>query len=44
MGSYQNFKSVIYCTAQNMVNITREALKEQLAFFRRYCGVDKVYL
>ncbi len=44
MGSYQNFKSVIYCTAQNMVNITREALEEQLAFFRRYCGVDKVYL
>ncbi len=44
MGCYQNFKSVIYCTAQNMVNITREALEEQLAFFRRYCGVDKVYL
>lgn len=44
MGCYRNFKSVIYCTAQNMVSITEEALKEQLAFFRRYCGVDKVYL
>ena len=44
MGCYKNFKSVIYCTAQNMVNETEEALLEQLAFFQKYCGVDKVYL
>lgn len=44
MGCYRNFKSVIYCTAQNMVNMSEEALREQLKFFQKYCGVDKVYL
>lgn len=44
MGCYQNFKSVIYCTAQNMVRMSEEALRTQLAFFQKYCGVDKVYL
>jgi len=44
MGHYRNFKSVIYCTAQSMVSIQRDALEEQLTFFEKYCGVDKVYL
>ncbi|MBR4691532.1 MAG: hypothetical protein IKP17_02110 [Oscillospiraceae bacterium] len=44
MGCYRNFKSVIYCTAQNMVNMSEEALREQLKFFQKYTGVDKVYL
>ncbi len=44
MGVYKNFKAVIYCTAQNMVSITEEALLRQLEFFRRYVGCDKVYL
>jgi hypothetical protein len=44
MGKYKNFKSVIYCTSQGMVNMTEEKLKTQLAFFQKYCGVDKVYL
>lgn len=44
MGCYRNFKSVIYCTAQNMVNMSEETLLKQLKFFQKYCGVDKVYL
>lgn len=44
MGHYRNFKSVIYCTAQNMVSMGEETLRKQLAFFEKYCGVDKVYL
>ena len=44
MGCYQNFKSVIYCTAQNMVHMSEETLLKQLKFFQKYCGVDKVYL
>ncbi len=44
MGKYRNFKLVIYCTAQSMVRITEEELTEQLAFFQKYTGCDKVYL
>ncbi|NLM51428.1 MAG: permease [Firmicutes bacterium] len=44
MGRYKNFKLAIYCTAQNMVDISAEALAKQLDFFRHYCGCDKVYL
>ena len=44
MGCYKNFKSVIYCTAQNMAGETEDSLREQLKFFQKYCGVDKVYL
>lgn len=44
MGKYRNFKLAIYCTAQSMVSITPEELAEQLAFFRKYTGCDKVYL
>ena len=44
MGKYRNFKIAVYCTTQNMANITVPALQKQLAFFRHYCGCDKVYL
>ena len=44
MGRYRNFKIVLYCTAQNMADITEKSLKRQLNFFRHYCGCDKVYL
>ena len=44
MGKYRNFKIVIYCTAQSMVRITESELDEQLAFFQKYTGCDKVYL
>lgn len=44
MGKYRNFKMVIYCTAQSMVRITEAELAEQLAFFQKYTGCDKVYL
>lgn len=44
MGHYQNFKTVIYCTAQSMVNISPESLQRQIDFFQKYVGVDKVYL
>ena len=44
MGRYRNFKLVLFCTAQNMLNLTEEALRRQLGFFNDYCGCDKVYL
>ena len=44
VGRYRNFKMVIYCTAQNMNGLTREALERQYAFFDKYCGCDKVYI
>jgi hypothetical protein len=34
----------MFCTAQNMAEITGEELLDQLAFFEKYCGCDKVYL
>jgi hypothetical protein len=44
MGRYKNFKLVLFCTAQNMVNLSEKALRRQLEFFNSYCGCDKVYL
>lgn len=44
MGHYQNFKSVIYCIAQSMSDVTAEDLQKQIDFFQNYVGVDKVYL
>ncbi len=44
MGRYKNFKLVLFCTAQNMANLSEKALRKQLAFFQHYCGCDKVYL
>lgn len=44
MGHYQNFKSVIYCIAQSMADVTAEDLQTQINFFQQYVGVDKVYL
>ncbi len=44
MGRYKNFKLVLYCTAQNMADMTEDELRKQLAFFNHYCGCDKVYL
>lgn len=44
MSHYQNFKTVIYCTAQSMVKISAQSLQRQVDFFQKYVGVDKVYL
>ena len=44
MGLYKSFKSVIFCTAQNMVGLSEKALRRQLDWFEKYCGCDKVYL
>lgn len=44
MAHYRNFKTVLYCTAQNMAGMREETLEKQLAFFEKYVGVDKVYL
>lgn len=44
MGHYKNFKSVIYCPVHWVVNVKEEELEEQLAFYERYVGVDKVYV
>jgi hypothetical protein len=41
---HKNFKLVLYCTAQNMADMTEDELRKQLAFFNHYCGCDKVYL
>ncbi|MDR1867246.1 MAG: hypothetical protein LBQ77_03135 [Treponema sp.] len=35
---------VIYCTAHWVEKITELELEEQIAFFQRYVGVDKVYV
>ena len=42
MPHYKNFKTVVYCTAQSMVNISAESLQRQIDFFQKYVGVDKV--
>lgn len=44
MSHFKNFKTVVYCTAQSMVNISAESLQRQIDFFQKYVGVDKVYL
>ena len=44
MGHYKNFKSVIYCPVHWVVNVKEEELEEQLAFYEKYVGVDKVYV
>ncbi|MDR3309965.1 MAG: hypothetical protein LBS90_01280 [Oscillospiraceae bacterium] len=44
MGRYKNFKSVLFCTAPNMINLTEKQLRRQLDWFNTYVGVDKVYL
>lgn len=44
MGHYQNFKTVVYCTAGEMSRVTEDELREQIDFFQKYVGVDKVYV
>jgi len=44
MSLYKNFKMVIFCTAQNMVELSEKALRRQLDWFEKYCGCDKIYL
>ncbi|MDR1064795.1 MAG: hypothetical protein LBL25_00300 [Oscillospiraceae bacterium] len=44
MSRYKNFKLVLFCTAQNMAELTEDELDTQLKFFEKYCGCDKVYL
>lgn len=42
--NYKNFKTVMYCVAQWVDNVTENQLKEDIAFFKKYCPVDKIYL
>ena len=42
MGCYKNFKSVIYCTAQNMAGETEDSLREQLKFCQKYCAACRI--
>lgn len=44
MGLYKNFKTVVYCVASGTQKITETELTEQIEFFQKYIGVDKVYL
>jgi hypothetical protein len=44
MGHFRNFKSVVYCPAEWVINVKEEELETQLEFFDKYIGVDKVYI
>lgn len=44
MGAYKNFKTVVYCIADWVEQMTEELLEEQLAWFSQYIPIDKVYV
>jgi hypothetical protein len=44
MKHYKNFKTVVYCVASGNEKQTAQSLEEEIAFFQKYVGVDKVYL
>ncbi len=44
MGFYKNFKTVVYCVSEWAQHVTKEQLLNEIAFFQKYVGVDKVYL
>ncbi|MDR1399760.1 MAG: hypothetical protein LBJ41_07560 [Treponema sp.] len=44
MGTYKNVSLAVYCPAQWVAQATEQSLQEELAFFRRYVDIDKVYL
>ncbi len=44
MGAYKNFKTVVYCVAYWVENITEEELNKQIEWFSRYVKIDKVYV
>lgn len=44
MGNYKNFKLVVYFIAHGVKNINEQKLEEQIAFFKRYMRLDKVYI
>ncbi|MDR0909943.1 MAG: hypothetical protein LBM77_09280 [Spirochaetaceae bacterium] len=44
MAYYKNFKTVVYCVAPWAGRVTEAELKEEIEFFQRFVGVDKVYL
>lgn len=44
MGHFKNFKSVIYCPVHWVQRVKEEELEEQLGFYEKYIGVDKVYV
>ncbi len=44
MGNYRNFRLAVYFIAQATGLENREHLREELAFFRKYMRIDRVYL
>ena len=44
MRHFKNFKSVIYCPVHWVQRVKEEELEEQLGFYEKYIGVDKVYV
>lgn len=44
MSNYKNFKAVIYCPAQWVINVSMDELKTQFEFFKQHLSFDKVYL
>lgn len=44
MAHYKNFRTVVYCVASWADTVTENELEEQIAFFQKYVGIDKVYL
>ena len=44
MGNYRNFELVVYYVAHGVKNLNAEILNEQIAFFKKYMRLDKVYI
>ncbi len=47
MGNYRNFELVAYFVAQETCQMTPEyvpTLQKEIDFFKKYCGLDKIYL
>ncbi len=44
MGNYKNFELVVYFIAHGVKNVDKEKLDNQIAFFKKYMRIDKVYI
>lgn len=44
MGNYRNFELVVYFVAHGVKNVNDAELNNQIAFFKKYMRIDKVYL
>ena len=44
MGNYNNFELVVYFIAHGVKHLNEAVLEDQIAFFKRYMRIDKVYI